>query len=463
MRILLTGGTGLIGSEIGKKLVARGDDIVLLVRDLHKTEGRLPFPAKCYAWTHEDDVPAAALEGVDAIINLAGEPLADGRWTAEKKKKIRDTRILGTRKLVSAVRLHGTKVKTFVQGSAIGIYGDRADEVLDGESTEGTGFLPDVVREWEAEALKLNQGLTAGQTPIRLPRVRTSMVLARHGGALAQMLPLFRANIAGRISVKGDQWMSWIHLEDIANLFIHAIDAANATGVLEGCAPNPVTNHEFTATLCRELGVLENVPVPSIAMKALYGEMSNVILESTRVVPTLTIASGFKFKFESLQSALAEIVTPLKGSTFETLSEQWVPAKPKDIWPFFSDETNLEALTPEFLKFKVKSKSTPEIGEGTLIDYSLSLNGIPFSWRTRIEEWTPEQKFVDTQLSGPYSLWHHTHEFVPMAGGTLLRDRVRYRVPFGWLGAMASGWKVHKDVATIFEFRRKKIAERFGH
>ena len=107
--------------------------------------------------------------------------------------------------------------------------------------------------------------------------------------------------------------------------------------------------------------------------------------------------------------------------------------------------------------------STPVIEEGSLIDYRLSLNGIPFGWRTRIEDWQPEKKFVDTQLSGPYSLWHHTHEFIPMAGGTLLRDRVRYRVPFGWLGAMASGWKVHKDVATIFDFRRKKIAEMFAN
>ncbi|CAN5438513.1 hypothetical protein BH10BDE1_BH10BDE1_05800 [soil metagenome] len=462
MRILLTGGTGLIGSELGKRLVSRGDEIVLLVRDVRATEGRVPFPAKLFQWNHNETVPPMALDGVDAIINLAGEPLADGRWTDEKKKLILDTRVLGTRHLVEGVRLHCPQLKVFVQGSATGIFGDRKEEILNGDSKDGSGFLADVVRAWEAEALKLNQGLGAGQNPIRLPLVRTSMVLARHGGALEKMLPLFRANVAGRLGMKGEQWMSWIHINDIAKLFIHAVDSANANGVLEGAAPEPVTNHDFTEVLCRELGVFENFPVPAFALKALYGEMSTVILESARVIPTLTKKSGFKFEFETIEDALHEILEPLRDSTYEKFSEQWVPMAAADVWPYFSDAKNLEELTPGFLKFKVKSMSTPEIQEGTLIDYSLSLNGIPFGWRTRIEDWEPGKKFIDTQLSGPYALWHHTHDFVPMAGGTLLRDRVRYRVPFGWVGAMASGWKVHKDVATIFNFRRKKIAERFG-
>lgn len=463
MRILLTGGTGLIGSEIAKKLASRGDEIVLLVRNIESAEGKLPFPAKCFQWNHKDEVPLEALQRIDAVINLAGEPLADRRWSDEKKKLIRETRIEGTRNLVRAVRAHAPGIKVFVQGSATGIYGDRKDSVLDANSKPGEGFLADVVREWEAEARRLNENLVPPARSIRLPIIRTSMVLARHGGALQKMLPLFRANIAGRIGFDGSQWMSWIHLDDIVNLFIHAIDAEAADGVLEGAAPQPTTNRDFTDTLCRELDVFENVAVPSAAVKLLYGEMSSVILEGQRVVPTATLASGFKFKFETLEAALAEILLPLRNSTFEKLSEQWVPKRPDEVWPFFCNEKNLEDLTPGFLKFKVLSKSTPTMGEGTLIDYTLSLNGIPFGWRTRIEEWDPGKKFVDNQLRGPYALWHHTHEFVPMAGGTLLRDRIRYRVPFGWLGAIASGWKVHKDVATIFDFRRKKIAELFAN
>jgi uncharacterized protein len=462
MRILLTGGTGLIGSEIGRRLAERGDELTLLVRDIKSTEGRLPFPAKLFKWSHNETVPHEAFEGVEGIINLAGEPLADGRWSEDKKNLILETRVQGTRNLVEGVRRHRPDLKVFVQGSATGVYGDRGDEILDGKSVAGEGFLAGVVKDWEAEALKLNQSLSSGQMNIRLPIVRTSMVLARNGGALATMLPLFRANVAGRLGLKGSQWMSWIHLNDVARLFIHAIDSMEANGILEGAAPEPVTNHDFTSVLCRELGVLENLPVPSFALKMLYGEMSSVILESVRVIPNLSKNSGFEFEFGTIEEALKEILAPLRGNTFEKFVEQWVPQAAPSIWPYFCEAKNLEELTPDFLKFKVKAMSTTEIQEGTLIDYTLSLNGIPFGWRTRIEEWEPGRKFVDTQLSGPYSLWHHTHEFIPMAGGTLLRDRVRYRVPFGWLGAMASGWKVHKDVATIFNFRRKKIAERFG-
>lgn len=462
MRILLTGGTGLIGLEIGKKLVARGDEVVLLVRSSDRVSGRLPFPARVFDWDHTKDVPDAALDGVNAVINLAGESIADGRWTDEKKKRIRDSRVEGTRALVRAVQNRRAQISVFVQGSAAGIYGDRADEILDARSEGASGFLADVVRDWEASALALNENLAPGLKPVRLPIVRTTMVLARHGGALAKMLPAFRAQVAGSLGWKGEQWMSWIHLEDISRLFLFALDTAGVGGVLEGAAPGPVTNAEFTDTLCEELGVFEGPPVPAIALKLALGEMSGLLLESQRLIPTRAKELGFKFEHETIADALHEILQPLQRGTFEKLAEQWVPVSPEEVWPYFCDEKNLEALTPEFLKFKVKSKSTPEIGEGTLIDYSLSLNGIPFGWRTRIEEWQPARKFVDTQLSGPYSLWHHTHEFIPMAGGTLLRDRVLYRVPFGWLGAMASGWKVHRDVATIFDFRKDMIRKKFA-
>lgn len=461
MRILLTGGTGLIGLEIGKKLVARGDELVLLVRNAKRVEGRLPFPAKLIEWDHTQELPDHALEGVSGIINLAGESIAEGRWTDEKKKRIRDSRIEGTRALVRAVQNRRAQIRVFVQGSAAGIYGDRGDEILDARSEAGEGFLADVVRDWEAAASSLNENLSAGAKPVRLPIVRTTMVLARHGGALAKMLPAFRAQVAGNLGWKGDQWMSWIHLEDIARLFVFALDTESVGGILEGAAPGPATNDQFTDALCKELGVFEGPPVPAVALKLAFGEMSSILLESQRVIPTRAKEMGFKFEHETIEDALHEILEPLQGGTFEKLAEQWVPVSPGEVWPYFCDEKNLESLTPEFLKFKVKSKSTKEIEEGTLIDYSLSLNGIPFGWRTRIEEWQPERKFVDTQLSGPYSLWHHTHEFVPLAGGTLLRDRVRYRVPFGWLGAMASGWKVHRDVATIFEFRKDVIRKKF--
>ena len=230
----------------------------------------------------------------------------------------------------------------------------------------------------------------------------------------------------------------------------------------KGSHRNAVTNRVFTKSLCRSLRVLENAPAPSLAIKVLYGEMGGIVLESAKIEPRRTLASGFRYRFESIDPAFADLLTPLRGSTREKVSEQWVPHAPEEIWTYFCDERNLEELTPPFLNFKVLRKSTRDIGEGTLIDYRLKLNAIPMGWQSRIENWKPARRFVDTQVKGPYSHWQHAHEFIPLANGTLMRDVVRYRLPFGWLGSTVAGWKVESQVDQIFSYRAARIAERFG-
>jgi uncharacterized protein len=455
MRILMTGATGLIGRELGKALVARGDTLVCLVRNVSAARRRLPFPAECHAWDHTRAVPAEALNGVEAVVNLAGEPVADTRWTPAKKALIRDSRVHGTQQLVRAVLQHGPRVATFVQGSASGYHGERGDERLTASSTKGSGFLADVVQAWEAEL----RPLAEQRPPLRVPVVRTGIVLARQGGALAEMLPLFRLSAAGRLGT-GRQWMSWIHLDDIVGLFLHALDGA-PSGVLEGVAPQPATNRQFTTALCRSLGVIENLPAPHLAIQALFGERAAIVLGSTRLEPQATQAAGFRFRFETVEPVLDDLLGPLRGGVRLGVWEQWLPHAAEDIWPFFCDAHNLEDITPPFLAFRVLGMSTPQIGAGTLIDYRLKLNGIPFSWQTRIDTWDPPRRFIDLQASGPYALWHHTHDFIPMAGGTLMRDTVRYRLPAGWLGALAGGIKVARDVERIFDFRSRRIDERF--
>ena len=456
MRILITGATGLIGRELGKLLAARGDVLVCLVRDPLAAGSRLAFPASCIAWDHTREVPPHALAGIDAIVHLAGEPVAEGRWTSTRKALIRDSRVLGTRRLVDAVLEHGRQVGAFVHGSASGYYGDRGDEVLAADSPKGDGFLCDVVQAWEAEL-----GPLADRRPeVRVPIVRTGVVLARQGGALAKMLPMFRVSAAGRLG-SGRQWMSWIHVEDIVRLFVHALDS-QATGVMEGVAPRPATNREFTSSLCGSLGVFENAPVPAAAIRLLFGEMGAIVLESARIEPRRTLASGFRFRFESVEDALADLLAPMRGGTWEKAWEQWVPRSPEELWPYFCDAHNLQELTPAFLNFRVLGTSTKEIGQGTLIDYRLALDRIPIRWRSRIEAWEPPSRFVDAQVKGPYALWHHTHEFRPLAGGTLMRDVVRYRLPMGWLGTLAAGWKVEAYVDRIFSHRSSVIARRFA-
>ena len=455
MRILMTGATGLIGRELGKALVARGDTLVCLVRDVRAARRRLPFPAVCHAWNHTRAVPAEALRGVEAVVNLAGEPVADTRWTAAKKALIRDSRVQGTQQLVRAVLAHGRGVATFVQGSASGYHGDRGGERLTASSTKGPGFLADVVHAWEAELRPL-----AEQRPdLRVPVVRTGIVLACQGGALAEMLPMFRLSAAGRLGT-GRQWMSWIHLDDIVGLFLHALDGA-LSGILEGVAPQPATNQQFTTALCRSLGVIENLPVPTLAIQALFGERAAIVLGSTRLEPLATQASGFRWRFETVEQALDDLLAPLRGGVRVRRWEQWLPHAARDIWPFFCDANNLEDITPPFLAFRVLGMSTPVIGAGTLIDYRLKLNGIPIAWQTRIDAWDPPRRFIDLQAKGPYALWHHTHDFIPLGAGTLMRDTVRYRLPAGWLGALAGGSKVAGDVERIFEYRSRKIDERF--
>ena len=457
MHILVTGATGLIGRELGRRLATRGDTLVCLVRDVDAARRRLPFPAECHPWDHTREVPPEAMRGVDAVIHLAGEPVAEGRWTARKKALILDSRVVSTRRLAQAVLAHGARVRAFVHGSAIGYYGDRGDERLTAGSPKGPGFLADVVQKWEAELAPLHERRPA----LRVPVVRTGIVLAREGGALAEMLPMFRLSAAGRLG-SGRQWMSWIHLDDIVGLFIHALDAGE-TGLLEGTAPRPVTNREFTAALVRSLGVTENLPLPAPAVHLMFGEKAEIVLGSTRLEPAATLACGYRFRFASVEEALADLLTPLRGGTYLRVWEQWVPQTPQTVWPFFCDVHNLESITPPFLHFRVLGQSGTGIGEGTSIDYRLRLDGMPIRWQSRIEAWDPPRAFVDTQVKGPYRLWHHTHEFEPLGAGTLMRDTVRYRLPAGWLGTLAAGRRVADYVERIFEYRSRRIDELFGH
>jgi uncharacterized protein (TIGR01777 family) len=456
MHILMTGATGLIGRELGKALAARGDTLSCLVRRPDAARRRLPFPATLHAWDHGRPVPEAALQGVDAVLHLAGEPVAAQRWTPAQKALIRDSRVLGTRALVKAVLAHGAGVRAFVHGSATGFWGDRGDEPLWAHSIKGGGFLSDLTAAWEAEL----QPLAAQRPNLRVPVLRTGVVQAREGGALAEMLPLFRLSAAGRLG-SGQQWMPWVHLQDIVALFLHALDEP-VSGVLEGVAPQPATNAQFTDALCSALGVRQNLPVPSLALTALWGERAEIVLGGARVEPRATQASGFAWRFPTIETALQDLLQPLQGGVHQRVWEQWLPQPVEAVWPFFCDAQNLEAITPDFLHFQVLGMSTSEIGEGSLIDYKLRLAGVPLGWQTRIESWQPPHRFVDTQARGPYKLWHHTHDFEPLAGGTLMRDTVRYQLPVGWLGTAAGGAAVAAAVERIFAYRAQAIDQRFG-
>ena len=274
MNISISGASGFIGRHLMKSLAQAGHSLRALSRHAP---------------------PAESLREADAIIHLAGEPVAQ-RWTAAAKQRILDSRVVGTRNLVEALAALPRRPEALICASAIGYYGSRGDEILTESSAPGSGFLPEVCVAWEREAQ------AAEAFGIRVVRVRTGVVLDANGGALVRMLPPFRMGLGGRLG-SGRQWMSWIHLEDLAALFQFAVES-QVRGPLNAVAPNPVTNSDFTRELAHALRRPAVFPVPEFALKMLFGEMADVLLASQRVAPAAAEAAGFRFRFPQLAPAL---------------------------------------------------------------------------------------------------------------------------------------------------------------
>lgn len=294
MRVLVTGATGLIGKALCRELAAEGHDISVLSRRPDAAQG-VPG-ARAFVWNPEAELPPReAWQGVEAVVHLAGEPVAAIRWTEEHKKRIRDSRVKGTRHLVAGLKDLPVPPKVFVSSSAVGFYGNRGDESLDEASSPGAGFLPEVCVEWESEAAR------AEEAGIRTALVRVGVVLSDHGGALEKMLPPFRLGLGGRLG-DGRQWFPWIHLDDIVGIFRHAL-FQRISGPINGVAPGSVTNEEFTAKLAAALHRPAVFPVPEFALRLLMGEMANVVLVSQRVFPKVALETSYRFKHAELTPA----------------------------------------------------------------------------------------------------------------------------------------------------------------
>jgi uncharacterized protein len=292
-RILVSGVSGPIGAALLPSLKTRGYEITRLVRGASTGEDQI-------AWNPAQPISPEIISGFDAVIHLAGESIV-GRWTAEKKLKIRDSRVVGTRNLAQALAHAKNKPQVFVSSSAIGVYGDRGDEVLNEQSAPGSGFLPDVCREWEA-ATK-----AAADAGIRTVQMRTGVVLSPKGGALGKMLTPFKMGVGGRIG-NGQQWMSWIDVQDMVDA-IHHILQSDLQGPVNMVAPKPVTNAEFTQTLAGVLSRPAIFPVPAFVVKLAFGEMGEtVLLGSQRVEPAELAAGGYQFRFSDLRASLENLL-----------------------------------------------------------------------------------------------------------------------------------------------------------
>jgi uncharacterized protein (TIGR01777 family) len=292
MKILVTGSTGLVGSVLVPSLRSKGHEVLRAVRSSPKGADEIQWDPE------RGTIDVAKLVNLDAAVHLAGESVADGRWSDEKKRRILDSRVKGTRLLSETLARLNPKPGVLVSASAIGYYGSRGSEVMTEESTTGEGFLASVSRQWESSTS------AAAEAGIRVVSLRIGIVLSVKGGALGKMLPPFKLGLGGKVG-DGKQFMSWIAVEDVVGIIEHALEDKSLSGPVNTVAPSPVTNAEFTKALGQAISRPTIFPLPAFAARLAFGEMADeTLLSSTRVLPERLTKSGYKFQFSQLDVAL---------------------------------------------------------------------------------------------------------------------------------------------------------------
>ena len=295
-RVTLTGATGLLGSRLVSALRERDAEVTVLTRAPERARARLG-DVETVAWSPcEEPAPTQALRGRDAVVHMAGEPVAQ-RWGAAARRAIRDTRTLGTRNLVQGLAAARPGPRVLVSSSAIGYYGMHGEEPLDEDAPPGEDFLASVCVEWEAAAAEARAFGT------RVVQVRTGVVLDRRGGALAKMLPPFRLGLGGPVA-GGRQYVSWVHTEDVTGMMLAALADERWSGPVNATAPDPASNRELARVLGRVLGRPALLPVPALALRALYGEMAEIVTGGARVLPAKALVLGYQFAYPRLEPAL---------------------------------------------------------------------------------------------------------------------------------------------------------------
>ncbi|BAZ86130.1 thylakoid membrane protein ThyD [Dolichospermum compactum] len=306
MKIAISGATGFVGSRLVERLHTEGHRILVLTRN--PTFAQKVFPSPVFpnleiiaytptvSGTWQDAIP-----GCDGVVNLAGEPIAEGRWTPERKQEILNTRKLGTQKIVEAIAKANPRPSVLVNTSAIGYYGTSETASFNEDSASGNDFLSQVCREWEQEATKVKD------TSVRLVILRFGIVLG-NGGALGKMITPFKLFAGGPIG-SGRQWFSWIHLDDIVGLIIQALTKQTMEGVYNATAPQPVRMNDLSTTMGNVMNRPSWLPVPGFAIEAILGDGAKVVLEGQKVLPKRTLESGFEYQYPNLQSALTQILT----------------------------------------------------------------------------------------------------------------------------------------------------------
>jgi len=434
-------------------LASRGDRVRAFVRD----PSEVAFPARVEVRRLDlmsaniADI-AAELVGLDAVCHLAGESVS-GRWTEEKKRKIHDSRELTTRNLVTAMWECPVRPPVLACASASGYYGSRGDEPLDESSRPGGDFLAHVCIDWEREAQ------VAEEFGTRVVRLRQGLVLGRDGGALAAMLPPFRACLGGPMG-SGRQWWPWIHLEDAVAAWIFVVDREDVSGAFNAAAPDPATSARFAQALGHALGRPALTPAPGVALRVVLGEFAESLLASQLLLPAVAQDKGFVWKHPHLESALIDLLDRSGRRSPRTqrfAAAELVHTPLSKVFAFFSDPGNLEALTPGSLRLEIQTPLPVEMRRGATIDYRLRVGSIPLRWKTLVTRWDPPLGFEDIALRGPYQLWRHEHRFETREDASVeVSDAVEYSLGLAPLSDVALP-TVRRNLERLFAYRATRL------
>ena len=468
MQVLITGATGFIGRALIPLLQRQGHSVVAWVRSPARARSLLGADVEIVSANAGLAGLVPVIERCDAVVNLAGEPLLGRRWSVARRMILESSRVEVTDLLVRAIGKARTRPGTLISGSAVGYYGDRADERLDEASSPGDDFLALLCRRWETAAQ------SAESLGVRVVLLRTGIVLGRAGGALAQMQPPFALGLGGPVG-SGRQYMPWIHLHDLVKIIAVTLADERYRGPVNGVAPEEATSRAFARALGRALNRPAILPLPVLALKAIFGDAHTVLVASQRVVPRALGEREFNFDFPTLDAALADIVggaavtiSPALSrpegagaARYELRTRTVIDAPLAETFAFFSKAANLGLITPAAMAFSIQGQAPP-MSQGARIDHHVRVAGLPVRWRTLITEWEPGRRFVDLQEAGPYRIWWHEHAFAADGDRTVMDDRVYYAPPLGILGRLAHRLFIGPTLRKIFQYRGDVIRLRFG-
>lgn len=453
--IVIAGATGFIGQELGIGLVRKGFDLTVLTRDPETYEGKLAFPCRLLAFSKDNTAAAEdAIEGAFAVVNLAGQPIDTGAWKLTGKKSVYTSRMDVVSALTAAIKKVKTPPKIFLQASASGYYGKSEDLCTEDHPPDPQSFLAKVCVDLEAEGQKVE---TVGT---RFIAMRLGVVLG-HGGALEKINQLYAAGLGARfLGAKGQ--FPWIHIDDVVSAFLFMIEHAalkKIRGPVNVVGPTPADLGDLHKAMLQVHGAQLAPSVPAWVVRKLAVKKAVLLFDSAKVSPKKLIGSGFGFSKMTLAQAVGSLFATDRKGQFRLVKKQFVKADMNQIWKFFSLPQNLEAITPPWLRFKIKTLSSELMDNGTTIIYQLRLKGIPVTWKSVISEYEEKKQFKDEQLIGPYQIWEHMHIFERLRDGVLVIDDIVYSLPLGKVGTMVASWYVRKDVQQIFNYRAGVVAK----